>query len=131
MANNDDGRKSLMKGILNTNLKEKGKISKRISWGGMNIKEYQKENGNNTEEILPYFGIDQANVGNLFLEKNKTIGIVNKNTNNENSLKTHFEGLKIKINSASEDLSNFEKNKQTNDKREEKPFNSNRLTIGL
>ena len=78
MANNDDGRKSLMKGILNTNLKEKGKISKRISWGGMNIKEYQKENGNNTEEILPYFGIDQANAGNLFLEKNKTIGIVNE-----------------------------------------------------
>jgi hypothetical protein len=49
MKNQDDSRKSQIKSILATNFKEKGRDSKRISWGESKVMQYQK--GTNTAII--------------------------------------------------------------------------------
>jgi len=49
MKNQDDSKKSQIKSILATNFKEKGRDSKRISWGESKVMQYQK--GTNTAII--------------------------------------------------------------------------------
>ena len=46
MKNQDDSKKTQIKSILSTNFKEKGRDSKRISWGESKVMQYQK--GKNT-----------------------------------------------------------------------------------
>ena len=121
MTYNEEGKKSLMKGILATNQKEKAKSSKRISWGGMNVQEYQKENGNNTEGNLRLLVIEdkelknQASVGNIFVEKSKLVDLNNQNkqSNINNTQQTNYYDFKKKyIDSNYNEISNNDKNKQ-------------------
>ena len=68
MKNQDDSKKTQIKSILSTNFKEKGRDSKRISWGESKVMQYQK--GKNTTII------EEKNESNPPIPHNENIGIM-------------------------------------------------------